>query len=109
MSRIRSSLPPVAPSGATCGFKRTLKIHSFGPVLVQKIFVTDPARRGVELLNQDHASWLKSAAIRPLLPIDSPRRILAVERQTRHCLMAWSDGLMPPVEFAFETARKILP
>jgi len=86
-----------------------LKIHSFGPVLVQKVLVTDPARRGEEFLNQDHASWLQSAAIRPLLPIDSPRRILAVERQTRHCLMAWSDGLMPPVEFAFETARKILP
>jgi hypothetical protein len=31
-----------------------LKIHSFGPVLVQKVLVTDPVRRGEEFLNQDH-------------------------------------------------------
>jgi hypothetical protein len=43
-----------------------------------------------------------SAAIGPFLPIDSPPRILAVERQTRHCRYR----LMPPVGHAFEIDLK---
>ena len=48
---------------------------------------------------------LGAAAKGAALPIDLPPRILAVERQTRHC----HEGLMLPVGFAFEIDRKILP
>jgi hypothetical protein len=99
----RSLLFPL-PLGRTGNSQGALQSLRFSGVLVQKLGLTDSRTRGGGLLNRAAPS-AKSAAIGPLPTIDSPPRILAVERQTRHC----PDALMPPVGFAFETARNILP